>query len=877
MRQKPVPNDTFFNLINDSQHYRPTSVATEFVDTDWDEEETVLTDAEDSSPRGSFQSSGQTTLDSFDEAVTPRSSRHEQSPKQIEGPSGPHLFHPSSDYSHHFYHVPDEPLILGMSPITPKPRGCGEITVHPPLPLPGPFQYTREKLDASNLVSWTPEMVAQSMLNAGIDVSMADRFIENDINGPILITLKFEDLRELDIPSFGIRTNVWTQIQHLRDSQHQDKESRPATPIEDRPSREVRKEARKEEQPAPRRRAGSRRQRRSPEVGGDSIMPYESVSIIGIEQVIPKPHRCAKGESCSTWKKQQRVLENFKRLNPHVDLKDAAGKVLIYGDVGNPETARALDPNEDLRPFSDATPSLVASSDILGTGGMPPLQYLQEASLRNVQKRDPQENVRQFLNFQHTKDVSLNEVPPTPPFELAPAAQAPHQGLRRLPKLSIPPNVQAQRSSNAPRQISTLQQSVVSLQQQQQHQEQQQQQQQQPQQEQEQHRLTKQQQQPQEHQQPQQQQQQQRSHHQRSNSHDFVPYRMSKTDPRSPDLETPRNPYRFGTPFSELDVPVTAVPLGPVARDTSQSVPPDMNYRAAPGYSNVVPAAAAQPPPPRSQSRASCRRPSFPLLPAVNEHRPVRVSASRTPSPQQGASSPPNAGSRTAVRQAPRQAPPRGIYPWSSSPSPGDVARDAVSTASLLKGGSRSATATPAPAAAAVAAAAGPANGGVTFQGPMKKRKTRLLRNEWHDGYFTLKGTRLNMHKDMADVDRTLEYIDIDDYAIACSSLASTSKLSAAFKAVNISHNREKSDPVAAFSFQLIPQDKNAARMRRRESSMSSASGVSGEGVDGTGKTHHFAVKNRDERIDWMREMMLAKALKQKGDGFEISVNGNMI
>jgi hypothetical protein len=44
-----------------------------------------------------------------------------------------------------------------------------------------------------------------------------------------------------------------------------------------------------------------------------------------------------------------------------------------------------------------------------------------------------------------------------------------------------------------------------------------------------------------------------------------------------------------------------------------------------------------------------------------------------------------------------------------------------------------------------------------------------------------------------------------------------------------------------------------------------------------TGKTHHFAVKNRDERIDWMRELMLAKALKQKGDGFEISVNGNMI
>lgn len=869
MRQKPAPQDTFFNLINDSQGYRPTSVTTEFVDTDWDEEDTILSDAEDSSPRGSFQSSGQTTLDSFDEALTPRSSRLEHSPKQIEGPSGPHLFHPSSsDYG--FYHMPDESLVLGMSPITPKPRGFGEITVHPPLPQAGPFQYTRDELDTGSLVSWTPEMVAQSMLNAGIEVPMADRFIENDINGPILITLKFEDLRELDIPSFGIRTKIWHQIQTLRDSQQRARDSRPGTPIEDCPSREVRKEARKQDHQAsaaPKRHASSRRQRRSPEAGAaaDSIMPYESVSIIGIEQVIPKPHSCAKGENCSKWRKQQRLIDEFRRVNPHVDMA-ASGKVLIYGDAGNPETARAIDPNADIvRPFSDAAPSVVASSDILGTGGMPPLQYLQEAALRGVQARDPQENVRQFLSFQRTKDAaaSLNEVPPTPPFELAPPAQAPHHGLRRLPKLSIPLNAHAQRCSTAPRRASTLQQSVVAPQHQEHHPQQEQEQ------EQQQHQVVQQQ---QKQQQQQQRQQQQSHHHQRSNSQNFVPYMMNKADPRSPDLETPRNPYRFGTPFSELDVPVTAVPLGPVARDASQSVPPDMSYRAAPGY-NVAPG----PQPPRSQSRASCRRPSFPMLPSVNEHRAAttgRVS-SRTPSPQE--SLPPHAATRFVRQAPPLQAPPRGIYPWSSLErhQSDDVARSATSssssTPSLLGGGggvTRSVTATPAP----------PAIGGVSFQGPMKKRKTRLLRNEWHDGYFTLKGTRLNMHKDVAAVDRTLEYIDIDDYAIACSSLASTSKLTAAFKAVSISHSREKSDPVGAFSFQLIPQDKNTARLRKRESSMSAAAaGLSADGVNGTGKTHHFAVKNRDDRIDWMREMMLAKALKQKGDGFEISVNGNMI
>jgi hypothetical protein len=163
---------------------------------------------------------------------------------------------------------------------------------------------------------------------------------------------------------------------------------------------------------------------------------------------------------------------------------------------------------------------------------------------------------------------------------------------------------------------------------------------------------------------------------------------------------------------------------------------------------------------------------------------------------------------------------------------------------------------------------------GITFQGPMRKRKTRLLRHEWQDGYFTLKGTRLNMHKDAERMDRTLEYVDVDDYAIACSSLASTSKLSAALKAVHLSKG-DKNDPVAAFSFQLIPQDKNGARLRKRDSTLPSS--IPSEGVNGTGKTHHFAVKSRDDRIDWMRELMLAKALKQKGEGFEVSVNGNMI
>lgn len=54
MRQKPVPRDTFFSLKSEPQGARPISVATEFVDTDWDED--ILSEAEDNSPRASLQS-----------------------------------------------------------------------------------------------------------------------------------------------------------------------------------------------------------------------------------------------------------------------------------------------------------------------------------------------------------------------------------------------------------------------------------------------------------------------------------------------------------------------------------------------------------------------------------------------------------------------------------------------------------------------------------------------------------------------------------------------------------------------------------------------------------------------------------------------------
>ncbi|GJC84158.1 protein pob1 [Colletotrichum liriopes] len=522
MREKANMRDTFFGIKAEPQ--RPTSVATEFMDMEWDDE--VLSEFEDNSPRISVNSSGGqpsiTTLSSYDEVPTPRSSQGrmmyvgevESSNKNIEGPSGPHLFRSST--SSYF----DE-AILTLSPVTPKTaRPFDEPFRHirpqqPPMPQSrhqsGPFQFTYEEFESRELVSWTPEMVAQSMLNAGIELSVAGRFVENDINGPILITLKFEDLKELDIPSFGMRTRVWNQIQVLRDSRPSS--PRAPTPIQDEPSREVKKETR-EVRAAERqtddcglkRRKSSRRRPKKPS-HDDIITPMESVSIVGIEQVVPKPHQCPKGENCSKYKKQQRLIEAFRKEHPFVDLETE--QVVITGNPGNPQTARALDPNQILRPVSDAVPSVVASSDVLGPGNATPLQYLQEAALRNVAARDPQDN----------------HCPPTPPFEMAfPTMKAQPEGLRHLPKLSIP-------GKQAPR-ASPLRASTVPPPSQ-----------------------------PESLPTPPQQQQ------------GFVPYHMDRAEAMSPDLQSPANPYRFGTPFSEMDVPVTAVPMDCIARDVSQSVP----------------------------------------------------------------------------------------------------------------------------------------------------------------------------------------------------------------------------------------------------------------------------------------------------------------
>ena len=564
------------------------------------------------------------------------------------------------------------------------------------------------------------------MYATGFEEVVVEKFRMHDISGAILMDLQLADLKELGIQSFGHRHRLWNEIRALKNEdasqvarrrsdepihhshldQYRPGQSRPlstdcpnpSTPVDDAKSPII----------------GQRRARRA-RTADDIITPAESASIVAIEQLLPKPHRCSKGENCSKWQKQQRKLAKIaKEFSLELEHIEGAG---------------ASPTETSLRPASEAVPSVVASSDLLGPGYLPALR-LDEEILRVVQSRDPQENVRQFLDFQHMNLPP--EEPRTPPYEMFPPLSPrgkvqPHENLRRLPKLTIPSSPQWHALS--PDRAMGLQRATP------------------------------------------------------------VTAIQVKDHPRAQDI------IRLCSPASEMDVPVMAIPTGPIERDASQSVPPDMRFgdqMLSPSLSRSTKYHQLSPPPSRPQTCAPLQRSTS------------RVSHRRQPSL-----------AMTPVEE--------------NVPSPvADTQAEMIPTVN-----------------------------DVNHSGWMKKRKTKMLRHEWHENHFRLHGTQLAMHRDPT-ASEVLESIDVDEYAVACSSLASN-KLGAAFKSLKLSGKKKDCD-ATAFSFQLVPA-------AEKKGMLSPAAG----------KTHHFAVKTRDERIDWMRELMLAKALKQKTEGCEINLNGSMI
>ncbi|KAF9730801.1 PH domain-containing protein [Paraphaeosphaeria minitans] len=752
----------------------------------------------------------QTTISTFEEVHTPRDEIRPQFaewylPKPVEGPRGPHLFRTSQASA-------DFDFALQLSPLFPREppsriqtsfRGTTPETVVPRREYNN-IASAVAHLDTTEVRAWTSQEVATWMYQNGFEDDIIDRFEAHDITGAVLLDLQFDDLKELEIQSFGKRHELWNQIDSLRTSEGLVSPVAAApTPFQDidRPCTEARQRSKSknrerrhrdksrgvecdgEDAKTPVTPGGGRRRRgrRHRNLGDDIITPAESVSIVAIEQLLPKPHKCAKGERCAKWRKQQRQLARLQEEHGFPISPENGGQIFIAGDPGNADiAARAVD--GVYRPTSDAIPSVVASSDLLGPGQLPEFD-LKEDALQTVQSRDPQDNVRQFLTLQGVQKPYTTatpiEAPPTPPVDMfsprpstvqphhyhqqhsafsastsahtsasfdssTPALHppeftpAPHFNLKMLPKLNIPPP----RSMSAGPQCNVTRSTV--------------------------------------HASPQ------------------VPPDTAFSPCRT---ASPTGVYRFGTPFSEMDAPVTAIPAGPVSRDTSQSVPPNMQYRD---------------PVQRFGSRVDWRRPSLPL-PALNEDQVFSPAG-------------PSDGDSDTLNET----------QFSGEDSPvSDPTLTALPGRGTFKGGF--------------------VYNGVYHHGWMKKRRTKLLRHEWQDHHVRLQGTTLAMHANELPSSFALQTIDVDDYAVACSSLASN-KLSAKLRALKLSAGHKEKDGVpAAFEFQLVPTAPGKGEIRKLLPS---------------GKVHHFAVKSRDGRIDWMRELMLAKALKAKSDGYAVVING---
>ena len=291
-------------------------------------------------------------------------------------------------------------------------------------------------LDNAEVRAWTASDVATWMYQNGFEEEVIDKFVDHDITGAVLLDLQFDDLKELEIQSFGKRHQLWNHLDALRtaDGLVPPTAAPPSvpTPFEDtdRPCKAARNESKSKN------RKGSRRDKsRGRRNADDVITPGQSVSIVAIEQLLPKPHVCAKGERCAKWRKQQRQLARLHAEHGFPISPTKGGHIFMAGDPGNPQTAtRAVEnvhrPNSDAA-LSVVVPSVVASSDVLGPGQLPDFT-LEE--LQKLERRDPQDNVRHFLSLQGVEQPYTSatpiEAPATPPMDLfppLPALQIPHQ------------------------------------------------------------------------------------------------------------------------------------------------------------------------------------------------------------------------------------------------------------------------------------------------------------------------------------------------------------------------------------------------------------------------------------------------------------------
>ncbi len=261
--------------------------------------------------------------------------------------------------------------IIQMSPLLPKeiPRRTGtsfsEETITPTTrqrqedysiasALAAPALNTSDP--EGQIRQWSSYQVVDWMISCNMDASVIECFEANDINGDVLLDLSFEHLKDqLGIQSFGKRHQLWSAICSLQGQEavftpqgtpFQDI-SRPCTMVDMHPTKSV-CQTPVDGDATPIERSGTKKRRGRKAPKGTDVTPAESVSIVAIEQLMPKPHKCHKGERCAKWRKQQRELKQLQddgAIGRFPISPTKGGRIYISGDPGNAASAVNMVPN----------------------------------------------------------------------------------------------------------------------------------------------------------------------------------------------------------------------------------------------------------------------------------------------------------------------------------------------------------------------------------------------------------------------------------------------------------------------------------------------------------------------------------------------------
>ncbi|POS88213.1 hypothetical protein EPUL_000802 [Erysiphe pulchra] len=673
------------------------------IDTDFEDD----SDVEDLSPRislGSTKRKSDTTISSLHEPQTPNLDSNGlckfkfdiTKSKPVEGPRGPHLFRSSisiatePDIIENYYLniISTTPTIDYSNYHKPIKETSSQLQMHHSSDL------SVSPIDNINLVNifwWTPQQVARWMYHVGLDLLIAEKFEKNDISGAILLTLKFEDLAELDIPSLGLRTKIWNEVNHLRCSS--------SRPVEDlntlnesvklmdkkllTPSRKI--ECHETKGNCKQYLITNKRNTKNPDIISSSI----SRSSPDIENLIVKENKNIGRDYDSNSKGQQILADDYYRKsnpqslgNSFSSKKNAMKRIFTF-----PDALEVLSSVNELFTIYDSEVRKVESKKTSS--------QLEEANLRLIDIRDPQENVKQFIDSQavslHTNKSYCQETT----------------------KQELKTQILKIEGSNTCIAKSQILDCISSP------------------------------------------------------SITFSPHQMERVVAISPELQNIVQPplasncLRAYSPKTDISLSIMHPELEAVARKVCHSVLKNF-IKLSPHISHIQYSSPMKALPPVSEEK-------FDGLAKIT-------------------------------------------------------------------------------------------SGHVTQVGWMRKRKTKILRFDWQNYYFSLKGTQLAMHKHECLLD-VIDYIDIDDYAIVCSSFATSSRLHAAFKAMSLSRKKDKDSDKESFTFQLVPASVKKSSRHHKFRRI---------------KAHHFAVHSQNERSDWMREMMLAKAMHKKSQGYKINVNGNV-